>query len=110
MLALVGQPSLHGYYACMVYWNKGALRRNCKQKQYKTSFSLFGFFCLVEILLNISGDWFYGISGLGGHDILVHPPSPDICVWSFITLVVGSLMGILLLPLVLISLLLLSIG
>ena len=44
-------------------------------------FLLIGFFCLLEILLNISGAWFYGISGLGGHDILVHPPSPDICVW-----------------------------
>ena len=32
MLASVGQPSLHGYYACMVYWNKGALRRNCRLK------------------------------------------------------------------------------
>ena len=41
MLALVGQPSLHGYYACMVYWNKGRLRRNCRQKQNKTSFSPF---------------------------------------------------------------------
>ena len=25
MLALVGRPSLHGNYACMVYWTKGAL-------------------------------------------------------------------------------------
>ena len=41
MLALVGQPSLHGYYACMVYWNKGAPRRSCRQKQNKTSFSPF---------------------------------------------------------------------
>ena len=55
MLALVGQPSLHGFDACMVYWNQGAPRRNCRQKQNKTSFSLFGFFCLVEILLNVSG-------------------------------------------------------
>ena len=22
MLAFAGQPSLHGYYACMVYWSK----------------------------------------------------------------------------------------
>ena len=44
MLALVGQPSLHGYYACMVYWNKGAPRRNCRQKQNKTSFSPFWIF------------------------------------------------------------------
>ena len=39
VLALVGRPSLHGYYACMVYWNKGALRRNCRQKYGETSFS-----------------------------------------------------------------------
>ena len=39
MLALVGQPSLHGYYACMVFWNNGALWRNCRLKQCKTSFS-----------------------------------------------------------------------
>ena len=41
MLASVGQPSLHGYYACMVYWDKGALRRNCRLKQRKTSFFSF---------------------------------------------------------------------
>ena len=55
MPALVGQPSLHGYYACMVYWNKEALRRNCRQKKIKPLFLLFGFFCLVEILLSASG-------------------------------------------------------
>ena len=32
MLASTGQPSLHGYDACTVYWTKGALRRNCRQK------------------------------------------------------------------------------
>ena len=41
MLASAGQPSLQGYYACMVHWNKGALRRNCRLKQRKTSFSPF---------------------------------------------------------------------
>ena len=30
MLALLGQPSLHGYYACMVCWAKGAFWRNCR--------------------------------------------------------------------------------
>ena len=30
MLASVGQPSLQGYDACMVYWIKGALRGNCR--------------------------------------------------------------------------------
>ena len=44
MLALVGQPSLHGNYACMVYWAKGALRRNCRHKQCKTPFSPYCFF------------------------------------------------------------------
>ena len=39
MLTLVGQPSLHGYDACVVYWNKEALRKNCRHKQCKTSFS-----------------------------------------------------------------------
>ena len=45
MRALVGLPSLHGYYACMVYWTNGALRRNCRQKQRdETSFfSFMGF-------------------------------------------------------------------
>ena len=38
-MLLVGQPSLHGYYACMVYWNKGALWRNCRLKESKTPFS-----------------------------------------------------------------------
>ena len=50
MLALVGQPSLHGNYACMVYLDKGALQRNCRHKQCKTFFSPFRFFCLVAIL------------------------------------------------------------
>ena len=39
MLALAGQPSLHGYDACVVHWNKGALLRNRRQKYGKTSFS-----------------------------------------------------------------------
>ena len=39
MLALVGQPSHHGNDACMVYWARGALRRNCRLKQRETSFS-----------------------------------------------------------------------
>ena len=37
MLALAGRPSLHGNYACMVYWTKGALRRNCRLKQSSVS-------------------------------------------------------------------------
>ena len=39
MLALAGQSSLHGYNACLVYWAKGALRRNCRQRNCGTSFS-----------------------------------------------------------------------
>ena len=44
MPALAGQPSLHGYDACMVYWVKGALRRNCRQHIRETSFSPFRVF------------------------------------------------------------------
>ena len=32
MLASVGQPSLHGYDACMVYWIKGALQEKLPAK------------------------------------------------------------------------------
>ena len=39
LLASVGRPSLHGDYACEVYWTKGAIRRNCRLKQRETSFS-----------------------------------------------------------------------
>ena len=39
LLALVGQPGLHGYYAYMVFWVKGASWRNCRRKECKTSFS-----------------------------------------------------------------------
>ena len=46
MLALAGRPSLHGNYACMVYWTQGAPRRNCRQKYGETSFSPFGVFLI----------------------------------------------------------------
>ena len=49
MLALVGRPSLHGNYACMVYWAKGALRRNCRLIQCETSFSPFSVFLFRRI-------------------------------------------------------------
>ena len=39
MQASAGQPSLQGYDACIVYWTEGALRRICRQKYGKTSFS-----------------------------------------------------------------------
>ena len=44
MLASAGQPSLHGYDACMVYWIKEAPRRICRQKYGKTSFFSFSGF------------------------------------------------------------------
>ena len=44
MLANLRLPSLRGYYACMVFWAKGALWRNCRLKQCETSFSPFGVF------------------------------------------------------------------
>ena len=46
MLAFVGQPSLHGYYACVVCWSKGAFWRYCRRNLRKTSCSRF-FFCVV---------------------------------------------------------------
>ena len=70
MLALVGRPSLHGNYACMVYWTKGALRRICRQKMVRPLFLLLEFFCLVAILGKGSGVWYSGIYGLGGLGIL----------------------------------------
>ena len=39
MLALVGQPSLRGRDACIVFRAKGASWRNCRQIFRKTSFS-----------------------------------------------------------------------
>ena len=44
MQALAGQPSLHGYDACMVYWDNWAIRRNCREKHGETSFSPFSVF------------------------------------------------------------------
>ena len=41
MLALAGRPSLHGNYACMVYWVEWALRIICRQTNGETSFSPF---------------------------------------------------------------------
>ena len=49
---LSGQPSLHGYYACMVYWHLGEIAGG---NSIRPLFLLLGFFCLVEILLHDSG-------------------------------------------------------
>ena len=38
-LALAGQPSVHGFHACMVYWVQGALRGKCRQRESETPFS-----------------------------------------------------------------------
>ena len=51
MLALVGQPSLHGYDACMVYSVKGHSGEIAGKQNIRPLFLLPGFFCLVEILL-----------------------------------------------------------
>ena len=56
MPASVGQPSLHGYDACMVYWTNGALRRNCRLKQHETSF----FPCLVFLFSRNSRKRYWG--------------------------------------------------
>ena len=57
MLALAGQPSVHGCDACTVYWTKGALRRICRQKYSETSFSPF---CVFLFSRN-SGVRFWGL-------------------------------------------------
>ena len=58
MLALVGQPSLRGRDACVVFGAKGASWRNCRQNFRKTSF--YSSFCFsVE-----SHIWFF--VGWGG--------------------------------------------
>ena len=72
MLVSVGQHSLHGYYACMVYWTKGALQRNCRLKQRGTSFSPL----LVFLFSRNSRERFWGLIlrhffGLGGLVILL---------------------------------------
>ena len=49
MLALAGQPSLHGYDACMVYWTQGAHRRICRQIYGETSLSPSRVLALVDL-------------------------------------------------------------
>ena len=62
-------------------------------------FLLIGFFCLVGIQGKVFGFNSLAFFGLGGQGILGHPPCPVMLVLSFVTLVVGSLMAILLLRL-----------
>ena len=104
MLASVGQPSLHGNCACMVYWTKGALRRNCRHKQCKTSFSPFWVFLFSQnslkryrssILWHL---WIWRAKHLGPPSLSRHAG------------IVGSLMVTFLWRLGLIFLLLLGIG
>ena len=73
MPALAGQPSLHGYYACMVCWVTGAPRRNCRQKYMRPPFLLLEFFCTVGTL-HIGFGRCSGIFGSVGLGILARPP------------------------------------
>ena len=57
VLALVRQPSLHGYHACTVCWVKGSLPGNCRQQLCKTFFPLVGVFLFGPI----SGIRFWGL-------------------------------------------------
>ena len=45
MLALVGLPSLHGYYPCMVLRVNGAFWRSCRQNILRPLFLLLRFIC-----------------------------------------------------------------
>ena len=86
MLASAGQPSLHGYYACMVLWVKGAFWRNYNQILCKTSFSVLSKLFLLGGEVHLSG-----ISGLVGPDILV--PILLVLWWRSLMLVGGLRMG-----------------
>ena len=90
LLALAGQPSLHGYDAFMVYWVQGALRRHRRLKYGKTFFFLYGFFCSVGILGYGFGDLSFGICGSGGPGILGLPLFPIMLVLRFSMLEGGS--------------------
>ena len=57
MLSLVGQPSLRGRDACMVFRADGASWRNCRQNFRKTSFSTL----FVFLLSRISGFLWCGV-------------------------------------------------
>ena len=89
MLALAGQPSLHCYYACMVFWIKGALRRTCRQIQSKTSFSPLWVFLLSRNSL----ERFWGVVvwqlWIGRQDTLGHPLLICFLVVKFSMLVAG---------------------
>ena len=50
-------PSLHGHCACMVNWNKGALRENCRLKCGKTFVSP----CRVVLLCRNSLKRYWGV-------------------------------------------------
>ena len=78
MLALAGQPSLHGHDAWMVYWTKGEgggeggghFGEIAGKNKIRPLFLLFGFFCLVEFPLYVFWVFLFGIFGLGGQDTL----------------------------------------
>ena len=70
MLALAGQPSLHGN---MHVWFIGLRVHHgeiASRHMVRLLFLLLEFFCLVEILWKGSGVWYFGIHGLGGLGIL----------------------------------------
>ena len=69
---LSGQPSLHGFYACVVCWVKEAPLEKLQPTFYvRPLFLVFGFFCVVETLLFGGEVHLFGICGLVGLDILV---------------------------------------
>ena len=53
--SLSGTARLHGCYARMVYWDQAAPGEIAGKNKIRPLFLLFWFFCLVEILLNVSG-------------------------------------------------------
>ena len=69
MLALAGQPSLHGNDACMVF----GLREHSEiagKYNVRPLFSLFFVFLLSRNSLDVFGVFLFGIFGLGGQHTL----------------------------------------
>ena len=76
MPASAGQPSLHGCNACTVYWAKGALRRDCRQKQ---CVSLHGFSVQSEFLGTVLGSNLLAFVGWEGQESWASLPAPSFC-------------------------------
>ena len=65
MLALAGQPSLHGYYACMVFWAKGCILEKLQAKYTQDLFFSFLGFSVWSKLFFLVGWYAFWHSWIG---------------------------------------------